>query len=105
MVSQSREHLIMVLRTERTRKKQKRVEERVRSGKCLGTTRDGSECQETATRRGLCDKCYQHLAYSMRRLDEEKRAAYQARLITAGVLLADREVLSIKDLSVFKRLA
>lgn len=104
-MGQSREHLIMVLRSERTRKQQKRVEERVLSGKCLGTTRDGAECLEKATRRGLCDKCYQQMNSAMSRLDQEGRAAYEARLISAGVLLADREVLRIKDKSVFKRLA
>ena len=53
---QSREHLIMVLRSSRTSKQQRRVEERVLAGKCLGTTRDGAECEDKATRRGLCDK-------------------------------------------------
>lgn len=104
-MNQSREQLIMILRAERTRKKQKRVEERVLSGKCLGTTRDGSECQEPATRRGLCDKCYQQMNASMNRLDVEQRGAYETRLISAGVLLADREVSKIKNKSVFKRLA
>jgi hypothetical protein len=41
----------------------------------------------------------------MNGLDAEQKAAYEARLIAAGVLLADREVLRIKDKSVFKRLA
>lgn len=95
----------MVLRSERTRKQQKRVEERVLSGSCLGTNRDGLECSEKATRRGLCDKCYQQMTSAMNKLSQEDRAAYEARLISAGVLLADREVLRIKDKSVFKRLA
>jgi hypothetical protein len=104
-MSHSREHLIMVLRAERSSKKQRHVEERIQSGKCLGTTRDGSECESTATRRGLCSKCHQAMQRRMNGLDAEKKAAYEARLISAGVLLADREVLRIKDRSVFKRLA
>lgn len=104
-MSQPREHLIMVLRAERSSKKQRRVEERIQSGKCLGTTRDGLECEEVATRRGLCSKCHQRMQRRMNQLGQEDKAAYEARLISAGALLADREVLRIKDKSVFKRLA
>lgn len=102
---QSREHLIMVLRSSRTSKQQRRVEERVLTGKCLGTTRDGAGCEDKATRRGLCDKCYQQMISAMSRHDQEDRAAYESRLISAGALLANREVSKIKDKSVFRRLA
>lgn len=104
-MSQSREYLIMVLRAERSSKKQRLVEERIQSGKCLGTTRDGLECESVATRRGLCSTCHQRMQRRMNQLSQEDRAAYEARLISAGALLADREVLRIKDKSVFKRLA
>ena len=95
----------MVLRAERTRKKQSRVEERVRSDKCLGTTRDGLECDKHATRRGWCENCYRALMASLRGMDPEQKAAAEARLIAAGVLLGDREVLKIKIRSVFAKLA
>lgn len=104
-MSNSKEHLIMVLRAERTRKKQTRVEALVESGKCLGTKRDGSVCDETATRRGLCWKCYRQYLNQLRAMSREQAAAYEARLISAGAILADREVERIKDKSVFKRLA
>jgi hypothetical protein len=104
-MSQSREHLIMVLRSSRTSKQQRRVEERVQSGKCLGTTRDGAECDMKATRRGLCDKCYQQMISAKCRHDQDDQAAYESRLISAGALLANREVSKLKDKSVFRRLA
>lgn len=104
-MSNSREHLIMVLRTERTRKKQSRVEELVHAGKCLGTKRNGCKCEEKTSRRGLCWSCYRLFLTQARSLSPEMAAAYEARLITAGALLADREIERIRDLSVFKRLA
>jgi hypothetical protein len=100
-----REQLIMVLRAERTRKKQTRVEELVVAGQCLGTTRDGSKCEQRACRRGLCWSCYRQYLSQTRGLSQHDAAAYEARLISAGAILADREIERIKDRSVFKRLA
>jgi hypothetical protein len=104
-MSNSREQLIMVLRAGRTRRKQSRVEERVRCDKCLGTNRDGSECDKQATRRGLCENCYRAWMSSVRGMNPEQKAAAESRLISAGALLGDREVLRIKNRSVFVRLA
>jgi hypothetical protein len=101
----SREQLIMILRAERTRKKQTRVEEMVAAGQCLGTTRDGSKCEKKSCRRGLCWSCYRMFLSQTGMLSQQDAAAYQARLISAGAILADREIERIKDKSVFKRLA
>lgn len=100
-----REQLIMVLRAERTRKKQTRVETLVDAGQCLGTTREGNKCEESSSRRGLCWKCYRKFLKQTRSLSQHDAAAYEARLIAAGAILADREIERIKDKSVFKRLA
>lgn len=104
-MSNSREHLIMVLRAERTRKKQSRVEQLVDAGTCLGTTRSGCKCEERASRRGLCWRCYRQFLAQTRSLSQEQAAAYEARLFAAGALLAEREIERIRDKSVFKRLA
>jgi len=104
-MSNSREQLIMVLRAGRTRRKQSRVEERVRTDKCLGSTRDGLECDKPAMRRGLCENCYRAWMSSVKGMNPEQRAAVESRLISAGALLGDREVLRIKNRSVFVRLA
>jgi hypothetical protein len=39
------------------------------------------------------------------RHDQDDQAAYESRLISAGALLANREVSKLKDKSVFRRLA
>jgi ribosomal protein L31 len=101
----ARESLIVVLRCERTSKVQARVVERVREGKCLGTTRDGLQCDGKPTRVGLCSKCHNQWMAAQRHMDESERAAYRQRLVACGRMLGDREVIRIKNQSVFNRLA
>lgn len=84
---------------------QLRVVERVIARKCLGTLRDGSECDRTASRRGLCSQCYNAMHNRMKRIPAQDRERYLERLIADGRLLADGEVWQILDRSVYTRMA
>lgn len=84
---------------------QVKVVERVIARECLGTLRDGSQCDRTASRRGLCSQCYNAMHNRMKRLPEGDRERYLDRLIADGRLLADGELSQILDRSVYARTA
>jgi|688.fasta_scaffold20768_5 hypothetical protein len=100
-----REHLMMVLRAQRTKRVQRAVVERVRAGQCLGTTRKGDECTAVAVKCGLCMNCYAALRSAIRGMDDVTEATYRQRLLTAGRLLANHEVTKLKTQSIYQRMA
>lgn len=80
---------------------QLQVVERVNARKCLGTLRDGTQCDRTASRRGLCSQCYNAMHGRLKRLSERDRKRYIERLIADGRLLGDGELSQILDRSAY----
>jgi hypothetical protein len=88
---------IVVMSATPTPKAARHVAERVSKGQCLC-------CDEPAIKRGLGQSCYYAWMANRRKLNTPtKRAAYDAKLIRIGRLLAPQAVRSIRDRSVFGR--
>lgn len=104
-MSTAREHLIMVLRADRTKKVQRRVIERASAGLCLVPNEDGSDCNCPAEKGGQCGRHYYEQYRIESKLTPTERAAYRQRSIAAGYRLADREICKIKRRSALQRLA
>lgn len=86
---------IIVMAANPTPKAGKHIAARVAAGQCLC-------CDKPLLKRGLCHRCYYAWMVNRRKLDSAtKRAAYDARLIRAGKLLAPQAVRAIKDQTVF----
>lgn len=86
---------IIVMSANPTPRAHKHIATRVANGQCLC-------CENLHLKRGLCHRCYYAWMVNRRKLESAtKRAAYDARLIRAGKLLAPQAVRAIKDQSVF----
>lgn len=96
---------MMVLRCVRSRKIQRRVEERIRAGKCLGILDDGSECDGKPTKLGLCQHCHSRFYNVLKTKPYPDQLAYRQKLIMAGRMLQDREILTLKKQSFWNRMA
>jgi len=88
---------IIVMAANPTPKATKHIAERVGKGQCLC-------CDKKALKRGLCYQCYYSWMTNRKKLaNATKRAAYDAKLIRAGKLLAAQAVRALRDHSIFNQ--
>lgn len=95
----------MILRCSRSKKNQKRVEARVAEGKCLGVKDDGTDCDAKPVKLGLCQHCHTRFYNVLCKKSKDDQQVFRQKLIQAGRLLQDREVLQLKRTSFWKRMA
>lgn len=86
---------IIVMSAKPTPKAAKHIAQRIAKKQCLC-------CEKPLLKRGLCHQCYYRWMTRRRDLPTgAKRAAYDAKLIRCGRLLASGAVRRVKDNSVF----
>jgi len=90
---------MIVMPASPTPKARKRIAERVNASRCLC-------CERQPLKRGLCHRCYYKWRTTRQALaSAEKRAAYDALLITSGRLLHSQAVRSLRSQTVFDQVA
>lgn len=88
---------IIVMAASPSPKAQKHIAERVSKKQCLC-------CDKPLLKRGLCYQCYYKWRTARQALSSmTKRAAYDAKLIRIGKLLAAQDIRQFKDSSVFSQ--